>query len=71
MLEIRKRRKHRVGLSLVPVGHRKEIVGTVIGVAVLDSRAQRFRERYRGIQVKPVNRRSAAGALRAADWRAE
>ena len=38
------RGKLRVRLGLIPVGHRIKIVGAVIGMAVLNRGAQRFRE---------------------------
>src|SRR5262249_41502500 len=41
---LRQRGKRRVWLTLIPVGHRRVLIGEVVGVAVLDGPAQRARE---------------------------
>ena len=47
LIDRRKRRRFGVRLGLVPVGHGIVVVGTMIGVAVLDGGANGFVERNR------------------------
>src|SRR5580698_105292 len=48
---------------LVPIRDRKKIVGTMIGVAMLDCRFERLGERNRRIQMKPIHGRAATRNL--------
>src|SRR5437762_8997196 len=58
-----KRGRRGVGFGLVPVGDGKEIVGADVGVAVLDGRAQGFRERNGRVEMKTVDRASTASVF--------
>ena len=52
-------------LCLVPIGNGVEIVGTMIGVSVLDGGLERPPEGDGSIKMKTVDARSAARQLRA------
>jgi len=60
-----------VRFRLVPVGYGIEIVGAVVGVAVLDGGAQRLGERDRRIEMKAIERPAAADAFGSDHGRAE
>jgi hypothetical protein len=55
-------------LCLVPIGNRVVIVGTMIGVSVLDRSLKRPLKRDGSVKMKAVNARSATGQFRA-DYR--
>src|ERR1017187_1640663 len=63
------RRKIGIGSRLIPISHRKEVIGAVIGVAVLDSVLEIFGERDRIIGVPAVQAIPASRALRTYDER--
>src|ERR1039457_4688896 len=58
-----------IGSRLIPISHRKEVIGAVIGVAVLDSVLEIFGERDRIIGVPAVQAIPASRALRTYDER--
>ena len=49
-----------MGLGLIPVGHGRVIVGTRVGVAVLDGGFEGLGERDRGIEMEAVDGGTAA-----------
>src|SRR5579864_6358449 len=55
--------------TLIPVCDREIIVGPVIGVPMLDGRAQRFRKRNRRIEMEAIQRPSSARQFLAYNWR--
>src|ERR1700733_9740906 len=71
LVDRRKRGELGVGFGLIPIGYGVEIVGAVVGVAVLDGGAQRFREGDRGIEMEAIDGAAAAGALFALYGRTE
>ncbi len=58
-------------LGLVPVGDRIEVVRAVIGVTMLDGRANRFSESNGRVQMEAIDRLAASGTLLALEWRAK
>src|ERR1017187_1776866 len=65
----RQRREIRVGSSLVPVGHRKEIVAAIVGVAVLHGVLEIALKGYRVVAMPAVAAVTAAGAFGIRDQR--
>src|ERR1039457_3114253 len=57
----RQRREIRVGSSLVPVGHRKEIVAAIVGVAVLHGVLEIALKGYRVVAMPAVADRKSVG----------
>src|SRR5258708_3435945 len=55
--------KRSMWLGLIPIRHRKIIIGAHVCVSVLDRRAQRFRKCDRRIQVESIDRRPTASAF--------
>src|ERR1017187_1001013 len=68
-LRERQRREIGIGSRLIPISHRKVVIGAVIGVAVLDSVLEIFGERDRIIGVPAVQAIPASRALRTYDER--